>query len=95
MEKILVSLECPSISASYDVYIPGFLSVGMVASLIGKALEELSDYHYVSSGHEFLCLKEKRLQLQRNAALKDYRIDNGAHLVIMQYYGAADNSGRV
>ncbi len=83
MEKILVSLECPSISASYDVYIPGFLSVGMVASLIGKALEELSDYHYVSSGHEFLCLKEKRLLLKGKAALKDYGIENGDHLVIM------------
>lgn len=83
MEKVLVALECPSISKSYDVYIPDFLSVNMAASLLGKALEELSDYHYVSSGHEFLCLKEKRILLKGEASLKDYGIENGDHLIIM------------
>ena len=83
MEKILLSIECPSISNSFDVYVPTSLTVKEAAQLLGKGLEEISNRRYISSGNEFLCKKEDRILLKEEVILKDYGIQNGDHIVII------------
>ena len=83
MKKILVLLEVPSISKGYDVYIPDFLEVKELTALIIKAVEQMSDHQYVSSGHEFLCVKEKNLLLKQGETLEKYGIKNGDHLILL------------
>ena len=83
MEKILVSIECPSIDRCYDVYIPNSLTVKQAARLLGKGMEELSNRRYISSGNEFLCMKEQHILLKEEVLLKDYGIQNGDHLVLI------------
>lgn len=83
MEKILVSIECPSIAQKFDVYVPKSLTVKEAAGLLGRGLEELSNHRYVSSGNEFLCMKETKVLLREEATLRDYGIQNGDCLVII------------
>lgn len=83
MKKILVSLEVPAISGKYDISIPDFLEVNELVPLLASAVEELSDHKYVSSGHEFLCLKEKRMLIKDDETLKSYGLKNGDHLVLI------------
>lgn len=81
--KILVCIYVPAISKKFDVWIPDFLSIKEIISLIVKAVKELSNSKYVSSGFEFLCLKEKNLLLKDNATLKEYGVRNGDNLILI------------
>lgn len=83
MSKILISLECPAIAESWDVYVPDTLTAGQAAGLMGRALEELSEGCYVSSGHEFLCHRERDVLLKESEELRNYGLQNGEHLIIM------------
>ena len=56
--KTLVDVGVPAISEHYYVRIPTFLTVREVTELIAKAVEELSNQTYKSSGTEFLCFAE-------------------------------------
>lgn len=83
MKKILISLCVPSISMKRDVYIPDFMKIEDVTKLLVQSVEELSDYRYVSSGHEVLCLKEKNWTLPSNLSLKQCDVKNGDCLLLM------------
>ncbi|MCD7819603.1 MAG: EsaB/YukD family protein [Lachnospiraceae bacterium] len=83
MDKILICLEVPSISQSYEIYVPDFLAVKELIPLLVKAVSELSENRYVSSGCEFLCAKEPDFLLDEDAALSHYEIGNGDHLLLM------------
>lgn len=82
MQKILVLVEVPSISKEFEVYIPVFLTVEEIIPLIIKAIKELSNEQYVSSGYEFLCLKEKNMLLKGDRKLESYDVKNGDHLIL-------------
>lgn len=80
--KILVSVSVPSISESYDVFVPDFVQISSIVPLIVSAVEELSNHVYVSSGQELLCLKEKNILLHTEATLSAYGVKNGDHLLL-------------
>ena len=81
--KTLVDVGVPAISEHYDVRIPTFLTVREVTELIAKAVEELSNQTYKSSGTEFLCFAEKDILLIKDKVLEEYRIRNGDHLLLI------------
>ena len=82
MQKILVLVEIPSISKKFEVYLPVFLMIEEIIPLIIKAIKELSNEQYVSSGYEFLCLKEKSILLKGERKLESYDVKNGDHLIL-------------
>lgn len=82
MEEVLVSIKCPAISKTYDVYIPQSLKVGEVAKLLGRGMEELSERQYVSSGHELLCLAGESILMKQELLVRDYKLQNGDELFL-------------
>lgn len=83
MNKILVCLEVPSISQSYELYVPDFLTVRELIPLLVKAVKELSDSLYAASECVLLCAKEQNVLLDEKATLFDYAIGHGDHLVMI------------
>lgn len=81
--KKIINLLVPAINANYDVMIPGFMTISELVPLIAKAVEELSNGNYVTSGHEFLCHKELDLLLSQDRTLNDYEIQNGDHIFLI------------
>ena len=81
--KILVTVVVPAISAEYDMLLPDFLIINEMVPLIASSVEELSNQVYISSGQEFLCLKERNTLLKHDATLAQYQIQNGDHLVLI------------
>ena len=82
MEKVLVNLFVPSLGERYDVYIPTFLRVEEITSLLAKTMVDLSAHQYVSSGEEFLCSLDQNQLLRQERTLADYDIVNGEHLML-------------
>ena len=82
MEKVLVNLFVPSLGERYDVYIPTFLRVEEITSLLAKTMVDLSAHQYVSSGEEFLCSIDQNQLLRQERTLADYDIVNGEHLML-------------
>ncbi len=83
MNKLLICLEVPSISSSFEMYVPDFLTVRELIPLLVKAVREMSGDRYVSSGCELLCARNSDYVLDEDAALAYYDIGNGDHLVLM------------
>lgn len=81
--KILVTLEVPSISESYNLLVPGFVPVSTLVPLLVKIAQEMSNHLYQSSGSEFLCSVEKNTLLEKNYTLDAYNIQNGDHLLLL------------
>lgn len=83
MEKVLINLYVPSIGESFDVYIPVFLTVKEIILLLAKAIENLSDGRYLSSGQEILCLKNRNMILTETHLLEDYAVRTGEKFVFI------------
>lgn len=83
MNKILICLEVPSISQSYEMYVPNFLRVGELLPLLIRAVRELSGGRYVPSGGGLLCAKAQDLLFGEEDTLLDCGIGHGDHLVLM------------
>ena len=83
MDKILISLEVPSIERSYEVYVPDFLPVRELTGLLVQAVQELSGGLYAPSGSEFLVSGTKDFLLSEEASLSEYDIGNGDRLLLM------------
>ncbi len=79
--KILLEIYVPSISESFDVLLPAFLTMRELTPLIAQAVEELSNRRYVSSSREILCFAEREQILDSNRTLEEYGIRNGDHLM--------------
>lgn len=83
MEKIVIRLEIPAISKRYDVLINPEMLVEQVTQLLCRAVEEASNYNYVSSGSEILCLVDEQRVLNRNVQLCKYSIGNGTKIMML------------
>ena len=64
--------------------VPAGLKVMALTPLLVRVAEDLSDGLYVSSGHEFLCVRDPDCLLDEDTALEDYDIGNGDRLVMLQ-----------
>lgn len=82
MNKILIFLEVPSVGLKFETYVPDFLPIREVTKLLAYVSENLSSHFYISSGEEFLCLKDGSI-LDEKLMLKNYDIENGDHLMMI------------
>lgn len=83
MDKIIVNLNIPAIAQQYDMSIPVSISIGDLTELIVRAVKEITNNFYVSSGNEFLCLKERNIILAQEATVQTYVIQNGDHIILI------------
>lgn len=83
MDKIIIHLIIPAISQEYDLYIPTTISIKELTDLMVRAVKEITNNLYVSSGKEFLCLKEKNILLIQEFTVESYGIQNGDHIVLI------------
>ncbi|MGN1165617.1 MAG: hypothetical protein ACI4S2_04220 [Lachnospiraceae bacterium] len=81
MDRVLVSLYIPSISETYDVYLPLHLQVHEIVDLIRKGLEQISLNEYYSSNAEILCDIDMGIVLSDKNTLAEYCIKNGDKLM--------------
>lgn len=82
MEKVLIDLFVPAIESHFDVFIPNFLHINMVIELLGKAIENMSNGEYISSGQEILCSVDRKQVLNMEHTLRDYDVKNGEFLML-------------
>lgn len=82
-EKLLLILEVPAISQEFELLMPTSVSIKILSSLCAKAVIELSNGLYCSSGREFLCAMLQDSVLDENSTLGKYPIQNGDHLMLL------------
>lgn len=82
MEKVLIDLFVPAIEVHFDVFIPTFLHINTIIELLGKAIENMSNGEYVSSGQELLCSVDRQQVLNFELTLRDYDVKNGESLML-------------
>ncbi|MBR4234904.1 MAG: EsaB/YukD family protein [Clostridia bacterium] len=80
--KILIRLEVPAVKQEFEMRIPDHLPVKRLVPLMVKAVSDLSEGAYVSSGHELLCCKRLNAMLDTDAALAEYGLISGEHLLL-------------
>ena len=83
MQKILVSLNVPSVFLRVDLYIPTFLKVSEIIPMLIEAVKEITNSHYYSSGVEVLCSEEKNIILPNSKTLNQCGVLNGEHLILL------------
>lgn len=81
MDKVLVNLYIPSISETYDVYLPLDLQINEIITLIRKGLEQINSNKYYSSSTEILCNIDMEIILANKNTLSNYCIKNGDKLM--------------
>lgn len=84
MSKILIALEVPAIKEKYDLFIPNFLTIEECTILLAKAISDMTQKQYVSSGKEVLlyCSTEGYIILNKKYTILDYGLKNGELLYI-------------
>lgn len=84
MGKILIALEVPAINEKYDLFVPDFLTIGECVSLISKAVSDMTQKQYVSSGKELLLQHSAKgyIILDEKYTVSDYGFKNGDLLYI-------------
>lgn len=83
MEKLTICLKVPSIEKEFDVCIPTFITIKELTELFVKAVGDISNHYYISSGSEALCLEEMNILLVREKTVSQYNIQNGDHIVML------------
>lgn len=52
MDKILICLQVPAISRSFDVFVPLDMNINELIEVLVKGVIEMSDNSYISSNEE-------------------------------------------
>lgn len=86
MEKLLVTIEVPSVEQSFDLVVPETLTpqllIQLLYQLLYQLLAELTGNAYVPSGTELLCRREDRSVLPIDLPLNEIGIRMGDHLIL-------------
>ena len=82
MEKLLVTIEVPSVEQSFDLVVPETLTPQLLIQLLYQLLAELTGNEYVPSGTELLCRREDRSVLPIDLPLNEIGIRMGDHLIL-------------
>ena len=82
MEKLLVTIEVPSVEQSFDLVVPETLTPQLLIQLLYQLLAELTGNAYVPSGPELLCRREDRSVLPIDLPLNEIGIRMGDHLIL-------------
>lgn len=82
MNKILVSIEVPSIEKNFDLFIPINKKVGTIKKYIIQNIIELSGGIVPNENFSF-CDIDTGVYYQNNVYVKDSGIKNGARIMII------------
>lgn len=82
MDKILICLQVPAISRSFDVFVPLDMSINKLTEVLVKGVIEMSDNSYISSNEENLNLKNNIL-LNPTLTLQSYVIKDGEEIFLI------------
>lgn len=82
MEKLLVTIEVPSVEQRFDLTVPKALTPQLLIQLLYQLLAELTGNAYVPSGTELLCRREDRSVLPIDLSLDEIGIRMGDHLIL-------------
>ena len=82
MDKILICLQVPAISRSFDVFVPLDMSINELTEVLVKGVIEMSDNSYISSNEENLNLKNNIL-LNPALTLQSYSIKDGEEIFLI------------
>ena len=79
MDKILICLQVPAISRSFDVFVPLDMNINELIEVLVKGVIEMSD---ISSNEEKLNLKNNIL-LNPALTLQSYSIKDGEEIFLI------------
>ncbi|HBM02911.1 MAG TPA: hypothetical protein DD364_01505 [Ruminococcaceae bacterium] len=82
MDKILICLQVPAISRSFDVFVPLDMNINELIEVLVKGVIEMSDNSYISSNEENLNLKNNIL-LNPALTLQSYSIKDGEEIFLI------------
>ena len=82
MDKILICLQVPAISRSFDVFVPVDMNINELIEVLVKGVIEMSDNSYISSNEENLNLKNNIL-LNPALTLQSYSIKDGEEIFLI------------
>ena len=80
--KILISVEIPSIEKKYDLFIPVNKKIGTIKTLLEEGLSELSDAYEPDEKHNFYS-KDSGEIYDVNKTVRDTDLKNGSRLIII------------
>ena len=81
--KILITINVPLLSKSYDIFIPINKKIGTVKNLIENALVELTDSAYVPKDDSNFYSKETGEIFDVNKTVRDTNLRNGSRIILI------------
>lgn len=82
MDKLLLTIEVPSVEQIFDFTAPKTITPGLMRELLYQVLAELTGGAYIPSGAELLCRREDRKVLSTEVPLEDSGVQMGDHLIL-------------
>ncbi len=82
MNKLLISIEIPSIEQKYDLFIPINKKMGTIKKYVIKSIHELSGGILLEKQYSFFDI-DTGIKYQNNVYVKDSGIKNGARIIIV------------
>lgn len=82
MNKLLISIEVPSIEQNYDLFIPINKKMGTIKKYVIKSIHELSGGILLEKQYSFFDI-DTGIKYQNNVYVRDSGIKNGARIIIV------------
>ncbi len=82
MNKLLISVEVPSIEQSFNLFIPINKKMGTIKKVIIKTINELSDGILIDKSYTFFDI-DTGVKYGNDIYVKDTGIKNGARIIII------------
>ena len=83
MNKILTEVFFPSLSCTYDIYIPDRVRFYQIADMIERAAARLTHGRYSVSGCAILCDRDTGLVYDPNKTADEGMLHSGSRLMII------------
>ena len=83
MDKILVEVYFPSLSRTFDVYIPNRVRFYQVSDMIERAVSSITSGKYVASGCAVLCDRETGVLYDANMTADEMCLHSGSKLILI------------
>lgn len=83
MEKILAEVSVPAIGKSYDVLLPGSISIGQAAQMLNSVFAGLNEEYFRDSSQMVLCDKDNGVIYNPEDLVEETRIMNGSRLLLI------------
>lgn len=83
MNKVIVEVFVPMISAQYDIFIPIHVQMGVVLDLVKQAVTDLSGRLFVADENTVICFRETGKIIDINMSIEELGITNGSRLMLI------------